>query len=144
LKRRRAAVQALWLVLALALCGCGSGKSSTAPAAVEPTLASIQAQVFASGCAISSCHGSVGQRGGLVLEEGRSYAQLVGVLAQNDAARAKGKLRVAPGHPEQSFLIDKLTAPGSGEGDAMPYTGAALPAEQIEAIRTWIKQGAAP
>ena len=77
-----------------------------------------------------------------MLEAGRSYRQLVGVLAENEAARAKGKLRVAPGHPEQSFLLDKLTGPGPDEGDVMPYTGTALPADQIEAIRQWIQRGA--
>lgn len=132
------------LGLALALAGCGSGKSSTAPAAVEPTLASIQQQILTPGCALPSCHSSASQRGGLVLEAGRSYGQLVGVLAENEAARAKGALRVVPGHPEQSFLIDKLTGPGPDEGSPMPYTGTLLPGSQIEAIRTWIGQGAQP
>ena len=77
-----------------------------------------------------------------MLEAGRSYGQLVGVLAKNEVARAKGRLRVVPGHPEQSFLIDKLTGPEPDEGNPMPYTGAAFPAAQLEAIRLWIARGA--
>ena len=53
-------------------------------------------------------------------------------------------LRVVPGHPERSFLIDKLTGPGPDEGSTMPYTGSLLPSSQIEVIRTWIRQGARP
>lgn len=131
------------LGLALALGGCGSGKGSTAPAAVEPTLASIQQQILTPGCALPSCHSSAAQRGGLVLEAGRSYGQLVGMLAENEAARVRGALRVVAGHPEQSFLIDKLSGPGPDEGSTMPYTGAMLPKSQIEAIRQWIQRGAA-
>jgi hypothetical protein len=131
------------LGLALVLAGCGSGKGSTAPAAVEPTLANIQQQIFTPGCALPSCHSSAAQRGGLVLEAGRSYAQLVNTPAENSAARAAGKLRVVPGHPEQSFLIDKLAGPGPDEGNPMPYTGSLLPSAQIEVIRLWITRGAA-
>ena len=136
-------VTASGLLLSLALWNCGSGKGSTAPAAVEPTLASIQQQLFTPGCALPSCHSSASRRGGLVLEAGSAYAQLVGVTAENDAAKAAGKLRVVPGHPEQSFLIDKLSRLNPGEGSLMPYTGTMLPAAQVEAIRTWIRQGAA-
>jgi hypothetical protein len=78
------------------------------------------------------------------LEAGRSYGQLVGVLAENEAARAKGALRVVFGHPEPSSLIDKLTGPGPDEGRLMPDGTAGLAAAQLEAIRTWIGQGAHP
>lgn len=125
----------------LALNGCGSEDSPTIPQ-LEPTLARIQANIFSPGCALPSCHSSASQRGGLVLEAGRSYGQLVNALAENSVARAAGKLRVVPGHPEQSFLMDKLTRPGSGEGSLMPYTGAVLPDSQIEVIHAWIQQGA--
>jgi len=130
------------LGLGLALIGCGSREGSTAPAAVEPTLISIQQQILTPGCALSSCHSSTSQRGGLVLEAGRSYRQLVGVLAENEAARAKGKLRVVPGHPEQSFLLDKLTGPGPDEGRLMPDGSTGLAPAQLETIRLWIARGA--
>ena len=132
----------LKLGLSLALCSCGSGKSATAPVAVAPTLSSIQQQIFTPGCALPSCHSSAARRGGLVLEAGHAYAQLVNIPAENDSAKAARKLRVVPGHPEQSFLIDKLSSLKAGEGSLMPYTGNLLPASQIEAIRTWIQRGA--
>jgi hypothetical protein len=84
------------------------------------------------------------QRGGLVLEAGRSYAQLVNVPAENDAAKAVNKLRVVPGQPEKSFLMDKLTGVGPSEGRLMPSGTDGLAASQIEAIRIWIQQGARP
>jgi hypothetical protein len=86
----------------------------------------------------------VSQRGGLVLETDRSYAQLVNVTAENEVAKAARKLRVVPGRPEASFLMDKLTGPGPGEGRLMPYDTDGLTASQVETIRTWIKQGAGP
>lgn len=134
---------ACWLGLCLGLTGCGSEGGPTEPM-VEPTLASIQQNVFDTGCALFSCHSSASQRGGLVLEDGRSYAQLVNAPAENGAARGAGKLRVVPGHPEQSFLLDKLTGPGPGEGSLMPYTGSRLSRAQVDVIRTWIRQGAKP
>ena len=79
-----------------------------------------------------------------MLEAGRSYAQLVDALAENTAARDAGKLRVVPGHPERSFLLDKLTEPGPGEGNRMPDTGFSLPRAQLDVIRVWIQQGARP
>lgn len=79
-----------------------------------------------------------------MLEAGRAYAQLVDAPAENAAARDAGKLRVVPGHPERSFLLDKLTAPGPGEGNRMPDTGFTLPRAQVDAIRAWIQRGALP
>lgn len=127
----------------LTLIGCGSRDNPAVPV-VEPTLTSIQEYIFDPGCALPSCHSSLSQRGGLVLEAGRSYTQLVNVPAENDAAKAVNKLRVVPGQPEKSFLMDKLTGPGPDEGSLMPSGTDGLAASQIEVIRTWIQQGARP
>jgi hypothetical protein len=57
-------------------------------------------------------------------------------------ALARKLPRVAAGKPDSSFLIVKLTGPGEGEGDRMPQGNNPLNAQAIEAIRTWIANGA--
>jgi hypothetical protein len=89
-----------------------------------------------------SCHSTFSQRGGLVLEPGKAYASLVGVIADNDRAKALGLKRVNPGKPDSSFLMIKLTGPGPGEGDRMPDGNNPLSEKAITAIRTWIANGA--
>lgn len=106
------------------------------------TLADVQQKVFNQSCVFSSCHSKLGRRGNLVLEPGKSYSNLVNAPAENEVARAAGKIRVVPGNPEQSFLIQKLTRPGPGEGEFMPYATEGLPEDKIQLVRKWIKDGA--
>jgi hypothetical protein len=48
---------------------------------------------------------------------------------------------IVPGDPESSLFYVKLTGdPGCGE--RMPLGGGALPADQIEMVRSWIAAGA--
>jgi hypothetical protein len=86
----------------------------------------------------------------LDLRPDAAYAQLVGVKAE---AR-EGWLRVAPGNPDASFLLDKLTGRlGAGEGKPMPIdpeTGAPLepsplPPRYVDGVLVpWIRAGAKP
>ena len=108
------------------------------------TLAEIQQAVFSPRCAIISCHDYSGQQADLTLEPDRAYAQLVGALPSNGTAADAGLLRVDPDHPENSFLIVKLTAPGTGEGSQMPLGGPPLASDELELIRGWIANGAKP
>ncbi len=109
----------------------------------EDTYTLIQQRIFgAHGCAVASCHGSYAQ-GGLELLAGASYAQLVGVLADNAAAAAAGKVRVMPGNPGASFLVQKLRGTlAAGEGEVMPRVGTPLDAEELELVEAWIADGA--
>ena len=67
----------------------------------------------------------------------------MGVPAANEAARAAGLLRVAPGDPDHSYLLLKLEGKlGPDEGVQMPLVGGPLPASAIDAIRRWIAAGA--
>jgi hypothetical protein len=108
-------------------------------------LGRIQTEIFSPTCAAEGCH-VLGGAGPMPLTDaGTSYQSLVGVLADNGMARSAGKKRVVPGHPEQSFLLRKLTRQLEyGEGDPMPQNAPPLTGEQIELIRLWISQGAAP
>jgi hypothetical protein len=112
------------------------------PAASSATFATLQRKIFTPSCAMLSCHGA-GNAGGMTLAPGAAYANLVGVLATNPAARAAGLLRVAPGDPDGSFLLRKLTGTLTpDEGAPMPRVGAAMPPADIDLIRRWIAAGA--
>lgn len=109
------------------------------PVAIQPTLTSIQANVFTPSCATSNCHDPVGERALLVLSDAAtSHLNLVNVPAtQNNA-----KLRVNPGDPDTSYLVEKLLGPGDGAAVRQMPPGGQLPQDQIDAIRQWITDGA--
>src|SRR5439155_11783967 len=88
------------------------------------TFATIQQKVFDATCATPACHGAAAAAGGLNLAAGAAYGNLVGVTAANPAAGGAGVLRVAPGDPDRSFLLQKLLGQlGTGEGSRMPLVG---------------------
>jgi hypothetical protein len=103
----------------------------------------IQKQVFNTHCAVSGCHDSQSQTGGMLLEVGASWAQTVGFPAQNPVAQSLGWLRITPNDPELSLLYHKITGDlGPGLGGQMPLGRTPLPANLIEIIRLWIVAGA--
>lgn len=77
-----------------------------------------------------SCHGGVKRKAGFSLLF-RSEA-----LAVNES----GKAAIVPGKPGESELIRRITADDPEE--RMPYKHEALSKDEIELLRTWIKQGA--
>jgi hypothetical protein len=143
------------LVLVLAACGAGSGEGldengqpltggsgdgNLAPPVpgLQPTLASIQAEVFSVNCAVPGCHGGAGAQQGLRLDPGFSAANLINVTSPQDLTL----VRVIPGNPGGSFLIHKLEGTQS-VGFRMPSGGPYLPQSTIDVIRQWIQDGAA-
>ena len=125
----------------LLLAGCGGSGSNSGP--VTSTFERIQTQVFDVSCSADSCHSSVGSAGGLILEAGQSYDQLMARPPANPVAASHGWMRVAPGDPDRSFLIAKLTDTlAAGEGLPMPYNAAPLDDETVEVLRAWIAAGA--
>jgi hypothetical protein len=89
----------------------------------------------------ATCHqGPSGLGGVLSLEADKAYDQLVNVPARSSCAP---ELRVAPGDPDASVLFLKIA--GTTCGNRMPP---ATPTffdghpDQLEAIRSWIQQGA--
>ena len=113
---------------------------------LQPTLASIQRDIFnasdsagRAGCI--QCHTNVGRNpsGGLNLIDGQSLAALVGVASTGKP----GAIRVVPGKPDESYLIQKLEGRSDIVGQRMPRTGGPyLTAGQISIIRRWIELGA--
>lgn len=108
----------------------------------EPTLESIQANVFTPICA--ECHFGAGAPHGLVLTDAQSsYDNLVGVLSQESPSY----FRVLPGDPDASYVVHKIEGTqdsGNRMPNGCPVTQPCLDAETIGIVRDWIGAGAAP
>lgn len=110
---------------------------------LEPTFSSIQREIFESpapqGCV--NCHTSVGRvpAGGLSLLPDVSYNNLV-----NADSRAKpGAIRVIPGDPDTSYLVQKLEGASGLAGLRMPRNGPPFLTDgQMLIIRRWVQLGA--
>src|SRR5262245_15203519 len=76
------------------------------------------------------CHGNDKAEGGLRLHKRETAL----------AALDSGEHAVVPGKTDQSALLKRITA--ADESERMPPEGKPLSAEQIDAIRRWIEQGA--
>jgi len=129
------------LLLALAACG-GGGEDAPPPAppppaVLQPTLASIQANVFTPSCAISGCHTGMGAQAGLNLEPDSSWGALVNIVSSQDVLR----IRVVPMDPDGSLLIQKLEGTAM-LGARMPADGNYLQQSTVDVIRRWIQDGA--
>lgn len=113
--------------------GGGGGGGTT----LVPTLASIQANVFTPSCAVAGCHGGAAAQQGLRLDPGFSADTLIGIASPRNTAL----VRVVPGDPNNSFLIQKLEGTQT-LGDRMPQGGPFLTQADINVIRQWIANGA--
>ena len=135
------------LAAAVALSGCGGGSGEGLDASgrpigeggaatpLAPTLASLQQNVFTPAC--TGCHAGAGAPQGLRLDAGNSYAMLVGV----PSVEVRSVLRVAPGNPDASYLVQKLEG-SAAVGARMPLGGPFLDAATIAVVRQWIAAGA--
>jgi len=123
-------------------CGSGSGDYGQPPAGgsqppLEPTLDSIQANVFSMDCV--GCHAGATPPQGLSLESAdSSYTNLVNVPVPRDTSQ----VRVKPFDPDHSFLIHKLEGTQGSIGLPMPLRGLPLDPSKIAVIRQWITNGA--
>jgi hypothetical protein len=132
------------LLLALAACG-GGGEDAPPPAppptGLQPTLASIQANVFTPSCAKSGCHTGAGAPFGLRLDPGLSWQNLYMIASPQGMSLT----RVIPMDPDGSFLIQKLEATTPIAGGRMPADGPPyLQQTTVDVIRQWILNGALP
>lgn len=140
----------LSLITSLLLAACGGGGGGDGggggggpppppppppPPTIEATLESIQENVFSAIC--TNCHAGAAAPQGLRLEDGMSHAMLVNV----PSTEVPAILRVEPGNPDDSYLVQKIEGTAS-VGAQMPLGGPALSDEQIAAIRQWITDGA--
>ena len=130
----------------LAACGGGSGEgldSNGRPigegggsgGGLAPTFSSIQREVLTPRCTV--CHSGAAAPAGLRLDEGSSYGLLVGVASRESG----GTQRVAPGRPDDSYLVHKVEG-RAAVGARMPLGGPYLDDATIAVIREWIARGA--
>jgi hypothetical protein len=120
----------------LAACGSGNGfPTAGANGALQPKFSSIQANVLTPVC--EQCHSGATAPRGLRLDAANSFALLVGVAS----SEVSSILRVKPGDPGSSYLIQKLEGT-AGVGERMPAGLPPLPQATIDVIRQWIADGA--
>jgi hypothetical protein len=99
-------------------------------------LSDIEQQVFAVSCVFSVCHGLVSPQRGLSL-----VAPTFDTIVGKPSTEVPDKMRVAPGHPDRSYLLEKLERETPTDGKKMP-PDQHLDAATIQMVRTWIEQGA--
>lgn len=126
------------LLIASCTGGDGSGlPPRLPPGALGPNFSEIQANVFVPNCATTGCHLGAGAPQGLRLDDANSFGLLVGVASSEESSI----LRVAPGDPDNSYLIQKLEGSAS-VGSQMPLNAPPLEQSTIDVIRQWITDGA--
>lgn len=111
------------------------GEPGDGDGVLTPDLQSIQEKVFTPIC--TQCHVGAGAPAGLRLDAASSYGALVGV----PSSEVPSLLRVKPGDPGSSYLVQKLEG-RAAVGDRMPLGQPALPDATIAVIRQWIADGA--
>jgi len=131
------------LIGLLLLAGCaGDGsriEEDMMGGGIEPTLSSIQANVFTPIC--TECHVPAGPGPMPLTSEAVSFLSLVNA----ESVEMPGMLRVNPGDADSSYIVHKIEDRTTIVGDRMPPPPRSmLSAEQIAAIVQWIDAGAAP
>jgi methionine-rich copper-binding protein CopC len=128
----------------LASCTAGDGQGLDAggrplpPGGPAPTsdFQQIQDTIFTPIC--STCHVGTNAPQGLRLDAGNSYALLVNV----SSAEVPGTLRINPGNPDASYLVQKIQGTAA-VGVRMPANGPPyLTQTQIDLVRGWVAAGA--
>lgn len=124
-------------ISSLLLISC-SKEDPTSPTQSVPVpmakLSDIKAKVFTN-CLGAQCHSSSGNQGGLNLESGAAYSNLVNV----QSVLFPQFKRVESGNSANSLLIKILKGEVSPR---MPFNGNALSGATIDSIAKWIDQGA--
>jgi len=134
----------LMFSVGLALAGCAgdgtgldaNGRPISDTPAANNDFQEIQDTIFTPIC--SQCHIGGGAPQGLRLDAGNSYAMLVNVAS----AEVPGLLRVNPGNPDASYIVQKIEGIAA-VGVRMPANGPPyLPQDRIDLVRRWIAAGA--
>jgi hypothetical protein len=138
-----AAGSAGMLLFLTVMTACGS--NNTTPTGTTTTTGGVSLKnsiqpIFNDKCV--ACHQGASSisPGGLSLEPNVAYSNLVNVKSTESAL-----MRVSPGAPDKSYLIDKLKGTQSqagGSGAQMPFGASPLPQAQIDLISQWISAGA--
>ena len=155
-KKDRALRIGLLIFVALASPGCdttlhqslaGGPDAPPSPACLEARdhadFAWIRDNILAKSCsAFTTCHTGGNPPGHLDLSAAHAYANLVNVP---EVTIPDHGVRVAPGDPDNSYLLVKLglvEGPVGDAGTAMPPNSPPLCPEKLDAVRRWIEAGA--
>ena len=121
---------------------CQSGDCVCATSANVSFATDIQ-PIFTASCAGSQCHSAMAHKSELILAAGRAYEQLVGVATDQCGGQ---RLRVAPGNPSGSYLMNKVTGYDmcGTKGARMPRGNnpVALTDTDYQNLSAWICSGA--
>ena len=112
------------------------GNDGGLPVAFDPTFSNIQQNVLSAVCI--ECHAGSTAPEGMRLDPQNAFSNLVGV----PSVERPDLLRVKPGDPDNSYIIQKLEGAPGIVGGQMPLDRPPLSQETINAIRAWIAQGA--
>lgn len=128
-------------------CGnvCGAGQTCEAGTCTCADTGSISFQndvqpIFTANCATRGCHSGLRPQEGLDLSPGNAYGATVGVATTQCSGR---RVRVSPGDPSQSYLMNKLLGKNICTGSQMPKAGTSLSQSDLDTIGAWICAGAA-
>lgn len=138
--RRLVLTAVLGTALVAGACGGSDGNPaspSPQPGTSTPTFSTISSQILVPRC--TGCHGGGAPSAGLNLEANAAYAALVNVAS----SQKSGAVRVIPGNPDGSYLVQKLRGDAGIVGLRMPRNGPPyLSDDQVNLIRQWIQAGA--
>lgn len=140
--------QSLLIVAALAA-ATATACSSSDEQAQDPTFEAIVKDVFEPRCTFSSCHTNPTVAAALDLTPEKACDTLV----NKPSCLFPDRMRIVPGHPEDSFFFHKLTGQGLDETPTgscgtqtnliMPFGATALPDNELALVHDWIAAGAA-
>lgn len=117
---------------------CAGGACTCGAASVA--FADVQT-ILTAKCATGGCHSGAAPKAGLDLTAANAHAQLVNVAAGQCAGGMR--MRVKPGEPSESYIIDKMMNVDKCSGNRMPPS-TALPLDSIQTVSDWICGGALP
>ncbi len=93
--------------------------------------------VFNQSCALSGCHSGSFPAGGLNLQSGQAYNNIVNV----PSSQRSSLNRITPGDPDNSYLIRKIKGDNIS-GGRMPLSRTPLSAVVIATFENWVREGA--
>ncbi len=108
---------------------------------LQPTLSSIQANIFDRKCAIGGCHVGPGAPpigNGMDLSSGDAFGNTVNI----PSAERPTLFRIEPFNADSSYLVLKIEGAPGIVGQQMPFGRSPLSQGEIDVIRQWIDDGA--
>lgn len=98
----------------------------------SPSLANDVVPITKAHCGAEGCHAPLNTAAG-------TYQYMVSRLADQCTEL---RMMVEPGHPEKSYMVDKITGTNMCSGESMPKDAPLLPDAEIQIIIDWICAGA--